>query len=261
MGRVRVAPVVLALLIPPSAVFAQDAGAAPLQRTLRTAGGAVQEPEGSAPGTENPWAGRPVCASMFLKSDWKLTGRQRSCDWLQNRLLSNGALFGAAGSAVVSRIRNPDSEQGDPFAVRFGRRYAQSAFKSTGAYLGGLIAREDPRLVPPYLVMRSQARPRGLWRRTRHALATNVMSYDCVGDCKSESDIRRRFALSRVLGAVASGYGSEVWTWDRANSHSRAWRGAGSAYGSSFADALYTEFKPEVTAAAGKVFGGLFGFK
>jgi hypothetical protein len=198
---------------------------------------------------------------MFLKNDWQLSGKQRACDWIQNRLLTNSALFGAAASAVVSQIRDSDSEEGDSFSTRFGRRLGQSSFKSTGAYIGGLIAKEDPRLVPPYLVMRTERRPRGLWRRTGHALANNFVSYDCVDRCASEADIRRRFALSRVLGAVASGYGSEVFTWDRAGSHSRAWRGAATAYGSSFVDALYTEFKPEVTAAAGKVFGGLFGFK
>jgi hypothetical protein len=176
-------------------------------------------------------------------------------------MFSNGALFGAASSAFVSKIRNPDAEQGDSFAIRFGRRFAQSSFKSTGAYLGGVIAKEDPRIVPPYLVMKTQARPRGFWRRTRHALANNLTSYTCVDQCRSESDIKRRFALSRVLGAVSSGYGGEVWDWDRSTSHARAWRGAASAYGSSFVDALYTEFKPELNAAAGKVFGGLFGFK
>ena len=79
-----------------------------------------------------------------------------------------------------------------------------------------------------------------------------------VGPRRTSSDASRSRACSARL---PSGYGGEVWTWDRSTSHSRAWRGAASAYGSSFVDALYTEFKPELNAAAGKVFGGLFGFK
>jgi hypothetical protein len=240
-------------------LLARPAAAQPAD--LDAAGEAAQATGGNAPAAENPWERRPECASMFLKSDWRLSGRQKACDWIHNRVLSNSALFGALGSAAVSKVRDSDSEAGDGFRIRFGRRFAQSTFKSTGAYLGGLVAREDPRTVPPYLIMKSSPRPRGFLARTRHALANNLMSYACVGDCRSEADIRRRLALSRVVGALASGYGGEVWTWDRETSHQRALRGAASAYGSSFVDALYTEFKPELTAAAGKVFGGLFGFK
>ena len=259
MRMLYIAALSLTLLLPPTVAIAQVPDGEPFAPVVRTA--EVEQAPASAPAPENPWARRPACASLFLKSDWQLTGKQRACDWIQNRVFSNGALFGAASSAFVSKVRDSAAEEGDPYGIRFGRRYAQSAFKSSAAYLGGVIAGEDPRIVPPYLVMKARARPRGFWRRTRHALANNLTSYACVGECRSEKDIKRRFALSRVLGAIASGYGSEVWTWDRATSHSRAWRGAASAYGSSFADAIYTEFKPELNAAAGKVFGGLFGFR
>jgi hypothetical protein len=260
----RTLPIALMLAWSMSAgvAFAQEPSLALPATILQPASAGLQAQGNDSPaGVENPWSRRPVCASLFLKSEWQLSGKQRTCDWIQNRMLSNGALFGAVSSALVSKIRDPEPEQGDSFAVRFGRRYAQSAFKSTGAYLGGLIAREDPRLVPPYLVMQTQARPRGFWRRTGHAFSNHLMSYDCIGECRAETDIRRRFAMSRVLGAIASGYGGEVWTWDRPDSHARAWRGVASAYGSSVADAIYTEFKPELNAAAGKVFGGLFGFR
>jgi hypothetical protein len=223
----------------------------------------AQQPQ--APGAPivytNPWNRKPVCAPMFLAADWQLTRKQRACDWLHNRVFSNGALFGAAWSAGVSQIRDAASERGDGFGTRFARRFAQSAFKSTAAYVGGGIAGEDPRMAPPYLAMSNAPRPRGFWKRTGHALAHNFVSYRCTNDCSRPEHIRRRPALSRVLGAFASGYGAEVWTWDRETSHQRALRGAATAYASTFADALVTEFKPELTAFAGRTVGAVFGFR
>jgi hypothetical protein len=207
---------------------------------------------------ENPWGRRPRCASMFLKQDWKLTFKQRGCDYLHNRLFSDSALFSAAWSAGVSKVRKSESEEGDGFGTRFARRYAQHTFKATASYLGGLIAGEDPRVAPPYLAMQTTPLPRGFWKRTRHALASNLMSYRCTGDCLTPKDIKRRPAISRIAGALASGYGSEVWTWDRENSRQRALRGAATAYGSSFIDALFNEFKPEITRVGGRIFGGIF---
>src|ERR1044071_6367652 len=99
---------------------------------------------------ENPWMRRPVCSNMFLKSDWPLTKKQRACDWIHNRLFSNTALIAAGFSAEVSKIRDAPSERGDGLGTRFARRYAQSALKSLGTYIGTVIADEDPRVEPRY---------------------------------------------------------------------------------------------------------------
>jgi hypothetical protein len=233
----------------------------PMAAEERPAASPPDQPASGPPTSDNPWGRRPVCASMFLKSDWQLTKKQRACDWLQNRLFSESAILGAAWSAGVSKVRDSESERGDGFGTRFGRRFAQSAFKSTATYLGAIVADEDPRMAPPYLAMSAAPRPRGFWRRTRHALAYNFVSYRCAGECRRSEDIERRPALSRVLGALASGYASEVWTWDRETSHQRALRGAATAYGSTFMSALFTEFKPEITGFASRTFGALFGFR
>jgi hypothetical protein len=214
-----------------------------------------------AAGTSSPWNRRPVCASMFLKSDWQLTSKQRACDWLQNRLFSSSALTGAAWSAGVSTLRDSSSEAGDPFATRFARRYAQSAAKSSAAYLGALVAHEDPRVRPPYLVLKPMPRPRGFWPRTRRALVANFVSYRCLRACRTDADVDRQIALSRMLGALASGYAAEAWTWDRETSHRRALRGAATAYGSSFLSTLFGEFSPELSAFARATFGRTAGGK
>jgi hypothetical protein len=216
----------------------------------------------------DPYPDRPECASMFLKADWRLTSKQRACDWLQNRMFSMTALAGAAWSAEVSKFRDARSERGDGFATRFSHKFAQNAFKSTGGYLGGLLLREDPRTRPPYLVMKPGAHPHGFFPRVGHALGTNLISYRCDGarglragtvDCTSPDHIRKVPAISRIVGSLASGASSELWEPRESRSGNRALRGAASAYGSTFANALFTEFQPELNAFAGKTFRALFG--
>jgi hypothetical protein len=213
-----------------------------------------QEPRDAQADWNNPWARRPVCASMFLKSDWQLTGKQRACNWIQNGIFSTNALLGAVWSAEFSKLRDAPSERGDGFAVRFGRKFAQSAMKSTGAYVGGIIAREDPRKAPPYLGLRTGPPPRGFFKRTGHALGGNVISSECVDPCVSDTHIKRRFALSTIAGSTASGFGGELLATGRPYSRDRALRGAASAYAATFVNALFVEFKPELSAFAGRTF-------
>lgn len=213
---------------------------------------------------EDPFPRRPVCASLFLKSEYQLSLKQKNCDWLQNRVFSSTAFAGAAGAAVYSQIleRSRDRGKGTAgFTTRFSENFAQSAFKSTGAYFGGMIFREDPRRDPPYLSMRSAPHPRGFWKRTAYAVRTNFISYRCVDACLSESDIRKVPAISRLAGSFASGFSSEMWAPDRLNSPGRALRRSASAYGSTFADSLFVEFKPELSAAAGKAITAIFGVR
>jgi hypothetical protein len=219
---------------------------------------AAAEPVGqtrdAAPEWNNPWAARPVCASMFLKSDWQLTQKQRACNWIQNGIFSTSGMLAAVGAAEFSKLRDAPSERGDGFPVRFGRKFAQSAFKSTGAYLGAIIAHEDPRKAPPYLGLRTAPHPTGFFKRTAHALGGNVISSHCVNRCTADSDIRPRFALSTVLGSAASGFAGELLATGRPYSHDRALRGVASAYAATFVNALLVEFKPELSAFAGRTF-------
>ena len=203
---------------------------------------------------DNPYARRPECASMFLKSDWQLTSKQVACDWIHNRMLSLGAVAGAAWSAAYSQITDNETEQDDGFLERFGHKYSQSVFKSTASYLGGRIFGEDPRSKPPYLVMKTEQRARGFFPRISQALGRNLVSYRCVETCTEPEHIRKVPAVSRVAGAFASGLASEFWETDGHPDRKRVLRGTASAYASSFASAVFTEFQPELNAIAGKAF-------
>jgi hypothetical protein len=198
---------------------------------------------------------------MFIKSEWQLTKKQRACDWINDGVFSTTAMLGAVWSAGFSERVDLASERGDGFLTRFGRKFGQNAFKSTGEYLGGAILHEDPRRTPPYLVMRASPRPTGFFKRTGHALAGNLVSYKCSHLCADRNDIHMVPALSRVLGSIASGAAGELLTFDRPNSSRHAWHGTASAYGSTFVNAVVDEFKPELSAFAGKAFTMIFGMR
>jgi hypothetical protein len=213
-----------------------------------------------APATvrDDPYDRRPVCESMFLSSEWQLTPKQNACDWIQNRVLSTSALAGAAFSATTSplwaNITGVNHDQESGFMHRFAIDFGQNAFKSTGAYLGGRIFHEDPRVAPPYLIMRPEPRPHGFWRRTGHALQANVMSYRCDDHCRQPDDIKRTPALSKVTGSLANGVAMIALEPNAPDMKARVLRGAVSAYAATFANSLFVEFKPELSAFAGRVF-------
>jgi hypothetical protein len=168
-------------------------------------------------------------------------------------------MAGAAWSAGYSQVTDNETERGDRFVTRFGRKFSQSAFKSTAAYLGGRVFREDPRSKPPYLVLKTGTRATGFFPRTAQALGRNLISYRCVATCTSADHVRKVPALSRVAGAFASGAASEFWESNGNPSAHRALRGAASAYASSFASAVFAEFQPELNAIASRtlrLFGG-----
>jgi hypothetical protein len=208
--------------------------------------------------TDSPVA--PACNSYILNVDVKLTAKQQTCLWVQNELFSPTALAGAAFSASYSQISQLSSDQGKGttgFATRFSESYAQGAAKNTAAYLTRFVLREDPRRLPPYVM---DAPVTGFWRRTGKALAGNFTAFRCDGTCQGpDRRVHRVFALSRVTGAFADGYSSMLWAPDRLNDPGRALRGSATSYGFSFANAWFTEFKPEISRYAGKVVGKLFG--
>jgi len=207
---------------------------------------------------------------LFLASEWRLTSKQKACDLVQNRIFSSSGLAAVVWSAATSptwdRVvgRAPDTSG---FPKRFATDFAQNAFKSTGAFVGGLIFKEDPRTAPPFLILQA-CRPHGFVGRTLHALGTNFVSYHFDESAKRKPGekadpcrdprVKRGPALSRVTGSLASGFSTELWTSDRSD-HSQALRGAASAYGATFVNSVLDEFGPELNSFIGKVFSTIAG--
>jgi hypothetical protein len=204
---------------------------------------------------------RPNCISFFLKNDHQLTLKQRGCDFLQNRFVTPTSLAGAAWSAGFSQMRESSEDRGkgmSGFMTRFSTNQAQSSMKATAEFLTGIISREDPRRAPPYLAFfdpnRLPVRPeRGFWNRTRRAIMSNFISYRCVAECTKAEDVKATFAAAKIAGSFASGFSSMLWAPDRLNTPGRALRRTASAYGGTFANNLFIEFRPEIAAFGKRV--------
>jgi hypothetical protein len=201
-------------------------------------------------------ANRPACISFFLKNDYRLTLKQKACDYIQNRFITPTSLAGAAWSAGYSQMTEKPEDRGkgtSGFMTRFATNQAQSSMKATTEFLVGLVSREDPRRAPPYLAPfdpnRLPVRPaRGFWNRTRRAVMSNLVSYRCVDQCTKAEDVRATFAAAKIAGSFASGFSSMLWAPDRLNTPGRALRRTASAYGGTFANSLFIEFRPEIAA-------------
>jgi hypothetical protein len=206
---------------------------------------------------DDPRQRLPECSSTSLKSDWQLSGKQRTCHWITNGVLSVEGLVGSNVIALTSVVMDLEEERGDPYRARFGQRFAENALKTTGAYAGTLLTGEDPRRRPPYLVLKGP-RPSGFFPRTGLALKENLLAYRCDAPCTRAEHVRTGLSAGRILGSAASGFGRELTLHSSQRSVSRAARASLSAYAIGYASAVVGEFTPELTAGVKKSIGSLF---
>ena len=199
----------------------------------------------------------PECTSESLKSDWQLSGKQRTCDWLTNGVLSVEGLVVSNVIALTSVVMDLEDERGDPYRARFGQRFAEHALKTSGAYAGTLLTGEDPRRRPPYLVLKGP-RPAGFLPRAGLALKENLLAYHCDAPCTRAEHVRTSLSAGRILGSAASGFGRELTLHSGQRSVSRAARASLSAYAVGYAIGLVGEFTPELTAGVKRSIGSLF---
>ena len=152
--------------------------------------------------------------------------------------------MGALVSAGYSQFTEKSADRQKGFAgygERFGIKYAQSVSKGMGEVLVGYANHEGMR------------RELGPWKapagssfkkRLGHAFAAPLWNYD--DDDAASKSRGKRFAASRVAGALASGFAGMAWTPDRLNTPSRALRRSASAYGGYWGSSMLTEFKDDL---------------
>lgn len=217
----------------------------------------VTSAQDASPPPDVPPQRHHECPSVSLKSDWVLSGKQRTCNWITNGVLSVEGLVGSNVIALASVVMDLEEERGDPYRARFGQRFAENALKTTGAYAGTLLTGEDPRRRPPYLVLKGP-RPSGFLPRTGLALKENLLAYHCDAPCTQAEHVRTSLSAARLLGSAASGFGRELTLHSSQRSVSRAARASLSAYAIGYASAVVGEFTPELTAGVKKSIGALF---
>lgn len=186
----------------------------------------------------------PLCNLHRLENTPVLSFQQRMCLWADRSLFGRETVLGAATSALASQITESAAVRRKGlkgYGERFGTRYAQSTAKGFGEVLGGYLNHEGMRReLGPW---RTPAKG-GLGRRILHAAVAPLWNYE---DDDAHSQYRgKRFAFSRVAGALASGFVGMAWSPDPVNTPSRALRRSASAYGGYFMSSFRTEFGGDV---------------
>lgn len=161
-----------------------------------------------------------------------LTGKQRFVQYL---LDTGGPLpiLGEAAGAGISQWTNDPGEWGQgwgAYGKRFGSNLAYNGVRQTLTYTTALAFHEDNRYFASH--------QKGVWRRTRYALASTVMA--------QHPDGSRMFSVSSVTGVVGASAISSIWG-------PGSWKGvdniavnAGISFAATAGFNLVREFLPDV---------------
>jgi len=128
-----------------------------------------------------------------------MTEQQRQEIYLQQTLASPGAYLKRMFASGIDQARGAPAQWDDGwggYAERFASREGQFIAANSLAALGNAKLRYEPRY--------DQCRCQGFWRRTRHAIVRNFLTYD-----ESEHDLRPQWAL--YGGSFGGGMISTAW--------------------------------------------------
>jgi hypothetical protein len=178
------------------------------------------------------------------------TPAQRAKDFVTGSLTDLSLFEAITTGAFAAAIRSPGEWSGtwENYGRRVGVRYNQAVAKGAAEFVLGSIDREDPRHVSyrndPGERPGSKA---GAWKRIGHAF------YDSISDRISKDDAKgHRFpALTRYVGAYASGYGGYAWNPGPENTFKNASLRAAQSLGTDVAISFYTEFSPGLSKLLG----------
>jgi hypothetical protein len=201
------------------------------------------------------------------------TMSQRRDDFITGSV-TDQSILGAVVFGAGAQITQSPAEwkrTWDGYGRRVGVRYNQAVAKGAAEFLVGAAFREDPRHVsyrndPGFVNLQrsrldniangravdldpyEQTAP-GVWKRIGHAF------YDSVSDRRSDpaGTGRRMPAVSRFVGAFASGYGGYAWYKRPENTFSNAGLRAAQSFGTDIAASFYTEFSPDISKLLGAV--------
>lgn len=145
------------------------------------------------------------------------------------------ALHAAAVAGFGQWRNNPQvfHEEPSEFAHRFAVFYARRTAQNAGELLAGYLNHEDPR---PRI-----SQEHGFWNRTRSTLLSVIQTKDADGNIRP--------ALAPIAGAFGSGMVG-VACYEKDNNAANGFRRTGIVYSTYFANALFHEFKPDLTTFA-----------
>jgi hypothetical protein len=163
-----------------------------------------------------------------------LNNHERLQLYVAQSFTSPGIYLKTAFLAGFSHLDVSPSEWGGGsrgLAKRMGSEHTQSLIQNSLSALGNGVMGYEPRY--------DRCRCEGGWRRTRHALVRNVLTYD-------RSERSRRPQLPLYLSAAATGMISDTWLPDKKNVWSRAGHNALVQLGFGSFSNMVGEFAPEI---------------
>jgi hypothetical protein len=181
----------------------------------------------------------PDCNSYIIQNALVFNARQRACYYV-SKIVSPSGVFGSAFFAGIAQWRDDPHEWGQGargFGRRFGTRYVQGIAKSTGEFVVGEVFREEPRLFP--------SKKTGFGNRALHAFINPVVV----------ERPRKKIAISRVVGALSSGFIGQLWYPRRLSTVGQGFARSGSAFGGYIAASFFQEFQPDLLSLVGRIFG------
>jgi hypothetical protein len=176
----------------------------------------------------NPWKFERDAAADF-------SFKARACSQAARLAKPSMAMHAAVVAGFGQWRNNPQVFNQEPseFAHRFAVFYARRSAQNAGELIAGYLNHEDPR---PHL-----SQDHGFWNRTGSALLSVVQTKDADGSVRP--------ALAPIAGAFGSGMVG-VACYERDNNAANGFRRSGIVYSTYFANALFREFKPDLSTFA-----------
>lgn len=201
------------------------------------------------------------------------TMTQRANDFITGSVSDQSVLGAVVFGAGAQIIQSPAEwkRTWDGYGRRVGVRYNQALAKGAAEFLVGAALHEDPRHVsyrsdPGFVnlqhdrlrhIARGEAVDRDPYGQTAPSIGKRIghALLDSVSDLRSSPDGRgpRMPAVSRFVGAFASGYGGYAWYKQPENTFTNAGLRAAQAFGTDIAASFYTEFTPDISKLLGAV--------
>jgi hypothetical protein len=195
---------------------------------------------------------------------------QRLQDFLTGSVTDQAVLgatvFGLGAQIIRSPSEWPRTWYG--YGQRVGSRYTQNLGKGTAEFLVGGLLHDDPRFLAyrsdPAVIERRQKAVTALlqgdrsfdalthdgWQRFGHAW------YDAITVRHStrKGNGRRIPAISRFAGEIGGAYAGYPWYPAAENKLPQVGERAAGAFGTAVLSSFWTEYQPDITNLAGKIF-------
>ncbi len=224
-------------------------------------------------------SGTPLVCPGGFPTDLTVTNclytmKDRADAFIENSVTDKSILGAVVFGAGAQVVQSPGEwkRTWDGYGRRVGVRYNQAVAKGAAEFLVGALMHDDPRNISyssdPRIAAKRMAALKangpGLQGADQYAEPSKATLAKRIGHAFFDSITVRRSslngngarmpAISRLVGAYASGYGGYAWYAAAENTFKNASLRAAQSFGTDVGASFYTEFSPEVSKLLGAIF-------